>query len=76
MGRNNVFAVAYKYHALARCVIASGGRRNGKSALVTMRYLKTLNANESSRYSEPLNINGEKNGRNYPKTVLILYHVK
>jgi len=52
MGRNNVFAVAYKYHALARCVIVSGGRRNSKSALITLRYLRTLSLDESLKIQQ------------------------
>lgn len=34
MSNNNIFATAYKYHTLGRCVIPSGGGPDGKSALI------------------------------------------
>lgn len=34
MSGNNAFAIAYKYHTLGRCIIPSGGGRDGKSALI------------------------------------------
>ncbi len=34
MSGNNTFAIAYKYHELGRCVIPSGGGRDGKPALI------------------------------------------
>lgn len=52
MTNNDTFAIAYKYHTLGRCVIQSGGRHDGKSALMTMRYLKTLSHKESLRIQQ------------------------
>lgn len=34
MSSNNAFSIAYKYYTLGRCVIPSGGGRDGKSALI------------------------------------------
>ena len=34
MSANNAFSIAYKYHTLRRCVIPSGGGRDGKQALI------------------------------------------
>ena len=34
MSINKTFAIAYKYHTLGRCVIPSGGQRDGKAALI------------------------------------------
>lgn len=34
MAANSAFSIAYKYHTLGRCVIPSGGGRDGKRALI------------------------------------------
>ncbi len=52
MSNNNAYSIAYKYHTLGRCVIPSGGGHDGKSALMTLRYLKTLSADESLRIQQ------------------------
>ena len=41
MSADNTFAIAYKYHALGRCVIPSGGGAGGKSALVRWKEYQT-----------------------------------
>ncbi len=41
MSSNSVFAMAYKYNTLGRCVIPSGGGRDGKSALVQWKAYQT-----------------------------------
>jgi hypothetical protein len=43
---NNTFAIAYKYHTLGRCVIPSGGGRDGKSALIQWKAYQTARSSE------------------------------
>jgi len=38
---DNTFAIAYKYHTLGRCVIPSGGGRDGKQALIQWKRYQT-----------------------------------
>ena len=41
VSNNDVFTIAYKYHELGRCIIPSGGGRDGKSALVQWKRYQT-----------------------------------
>jgi putative DNA primase/helicase len=47
MNENDTFAIAYKYHMLGRCVIPSGGGRDGKSALILWKSYQTTSPTDA-----------------------------
>lgn len=57
MSNNNIFAIAYQYHTLGRCVIPSGGGPDGKSALIHWKRYKTEQPTDTQLQEWQKNLN-------------------